>query len=98
RTGAQVHGDAALLEGAGQLLGGVGVLGRDQAVQHLADRDLAAEVVQDRGELDANHAAAEDRGPGGHRVDFEQAGRVDAERAVDAVDRGGGGGGGGAGA
>src|SRR5207245_8233726 len=39
-------GDAALLEGTVQLARGVSVLGWDQAVQHLDDRHLAAEVRQ----------------------------------------------------
>ena len=41
--------------------GGVVVLLRDQAVEHLDDRDLAPERAEDRGELAADDPAAEDR-------------------------------------
>ena len=78
RPGAQVHGDAALLERPLELLGRVRVLHRDQPVEHLDDRHLAAPV----GKIDANSTpitpppriASRSR----HLLDREQAGRVDA--------------------
>jgi hypothetical protein len=86
RPSAQVHRDAALLERPLELLRRVRVLHRDQPVEHLDDRHLAAPVGQDRGELDADHAAAEDGDSARHLLDGQQAGRVDAQRPVDAVD------------
>ena len=79
--------DAALLERALERLDGVGVLLADQVRQHLDDRDLRAEVGEDRGELAADHAAAEHDQALGHVIDLEQLGRDQAVRVVEAGDR-----------
>ena len=71
----------------GQLLGRVRVLLRDQARQHLDDRHLGAEALEDRGELAADDPAAEHDEPARHLALGEQPGRVDAERRVEAFDR-----------
>ena len=63
RPRAEVDGDLALLERPLELLARVLVLHRDQVVEHLDDRDLGPEVGEDRRELDADHAAAEDGQP-----------------------------------
>ena len=62
-----------------ELLRGVGVLLRDQRVEHLDDRHLGAEAVEDRGELGADDAAAEDHEPVRDLRLRQQPGRVDAE-------------------
>ena len=80
---AELERDAALAELLRELLRGVGVLLRDQRVEHLDDRHLAAEAVEDRGELAADDAAAEDDEPLRHGLLREQAGRVDAARRVE---------------
>ena len=60
---AELERDAALPELLRELLRGVSVLLRDERVEHLDDRHLAAEAVEDRGELAADDAAAEDDEP-----------------------------------
>ena len=55
--------------------------------EHLDDRHLGAEALEDRGELAADDAAAEDDEPLRHLRLREQAGRVDAARRVEPVDR-----------
>src|SRR5207237_9371508 len=57
---AEVERDFLLLERLRELLRGVFVLLRDEPRQHLDDRHLAAERAEDRGELGADDAAAED--------------------------------------
>ena len=52
--------DAALLEGALEGLDDRGVLVRNQRREAFDDRDVDAERLPDRSELDADHAAAED--------------------------------------
>src|SRR3954468_1283297 len=85
--GLEVEGDAALLELLGQLLGGVGVLLRDQLREHLDDRHLGAEAAEDACELAADDPAAEDDQAWWDFVLREQARGVDAARGVEAVDR-----------
>ena len=75
---AEVERDAALAEGLRQLLRRVEVLLRDQRVEHLDDRDLGAEPLEDRRELAADDAAAENDEALRHLRLRQQAGRVDA--------------------
>ena len=70
-----------------ELLRRVLVLLRDQRVEHLDDRHLAAERAEDRGELAADDPAAEDDEAARHLGLREQAGRVDAESESRPVDR-----------
>ena len=84
---AELERDAALAELLGELLRRVGVLLRDERVEHLDDRHLGAEAAEDRGELAADDAAAEHDEPLRHLRLREQAGRVDAARRVEALDR-----------
>src|SRR4029077_4025164 len=51
---AELEGDAALAELLAELLARVLVLRRDQPVEHLDHRDLAAERLEDRRELGAD--------------------------------------------
>ena len=76
-----------LPNGLRELLRRVGVLLRDQRVEHLDDRHLGAEALEDRRELAADDAAAEDDEPARHLGLREQAGGVDAAGRVDPVDR-----------
>ena len=76
-----------LAELLGELLRRVGVLQRDQRRQQLDDRHLAAEAVEDGGELAADDAAAEDDEPARHLGLREQAGRVHATRRVEPRNR-----------
>src|SRR5439155_2662371 len=83
----EVERDPALPELLRELLRGVRVLLRDQLRQHLDDRHLGAKAAEDGRELAADDAAAEDdEAPGELRLG-EEAGRVDATRRVEAVDR-----------
>ena len=66
------HVDAGLLERLLQRPSRALVLAGKQLVEHLDDRDLAAEPGEDGGELAADHAAADDRQPRGHVVDRQQ--------------------------
>src|ERR1022692_5192342 len=84
---AEVERDAPFPELLRQLLGGVGVLLRDQRVEHLDDRHLAAEPAEDGGELAADDAAAEDDESLRHGLLREQPGRVDTARRVEPRDR-----------
>src|SRR5262249_54402880 len=84
---AELERDAALLELLRELLRGVGVLLRDERVEHLDDRHLRAKAVEDRGELAADDAAAEDDETLRDGLLREQAGRVDAARRVETRDR-----------
>ena len=77
----------ALPEMLRELGGRVVVLRRNQLRQHLDDRHLGAEAAEDRGELAADDAAAEHDEPAWHLRLGEQAGRVDAARRVEALDR-----------
>ena len=61
-----------------QLGGRVVILHRDQLRQHLDDRHLGAEALEDRGELAADDAATEDDEPARHLTLCKQPGRVDA--------------------
>jgi hypothetical protein len=64
-------------------LRGVGVGGRDDAVQQLDDRHLAAERRVDVGELEPDRRAAERHEALGHLGDEQRAGRVDDAVAVE---------------
>jgi len=70
--------DPPLAERLLELLRGVLVLGRDQVRQHLDDRDLGAEAVEDRGELAADDPAPEDHESRGHLGGGQEPRRVDA--------------------
>src|SRR5918996_1700257 len=83
----EVDGDAALLELLRERLGGVLVLLRDERGEHLDDRHLAPEPLQDGGELAADDPAAEDDDALRHVGLREKARRVDAALGLDAVDR-----------
>src|SRR5207244_5712898 len=65
----------------------VRVLLRDQRREHLDDRHLAAEPLEDGRELAADDAAAEDDETRRHLGLREQAGRVDAAWRVETFDR-----------
>ena len=83
----EVKGDPALAELLRELFGRVSVLLRDERRQHLDDRHLAAEAMEDRRELAADDAAAEHDEP---LRDFrlrEQALGVDAALGVEPFDR-----------
>ena len=67
-AGAGAEADLPLAEGALELLGDGLVLGRHQPGERLDDRDLGAEGLEDRGELDADHAAAQDHDAWRHGV------------------------------
>ena len=84
---AELQRDPALAERLRELLRRVRVLLRDQRVEHLDDRHLGAEAVEDRRELGADDPAAEDHEPPRHLGLREQAGRVDAEVGLEARDR-----------
>ena len=84
---AELERDPALAELLAELLARVVVLRRDQPVEHLDDRHLAAERLEDRGELAADDPAAEHDQPARNLGLREQAGRVDAEVGVEPVDR-----------
>ncbi len=84
---AELERDPLLAESLGQLLGGVVVLLRDQAIEHLDHRHLAPERPEDRGELAADDPAAENGDPGRHLRLGKEPGRVDAELRVEARDR-----------
>ena len=84
---AELERDSLLAERLRKLLGRVVVLLRDQAVEHLDHRHLAAEGAEDRGELAADDPAAENGDPRRHLRLREQAGRVDAQLGVEARDR-----------
>src|SRR6185436_11622232 len=79
--------DAALAELLRKLLRGVDVFLRNEVRQHLDDRHLAAEAVEDRRELAADDAAAEDNQTLRHRRLGEEPLRVDAAVGVEPVDR-----------
>ncbi len=83
----ELQRDAALRERLGQLLGSIGILLRDQRVEHLDDRHLGAEAVEDRCELGADDAAAEhDEAPRNLGL-RQEAGRVDAQIRLETLDR-----------
>src|SRR5207302_3072745 len=84
---AELERDAAAPELLRELLRRVGVLLRDERVEHLDDRHLAAEAVEDRGELAPDDAAAEDDEALRHGLLREEAGRVGAARRVESLDR-----------
>src|SRR5205085_3791905 len=83
----EMERDPAPPEALRELLRRVGVLLRDQRRQHLDDRHLGAEAVEDRRELAADDPAAEDDEPLRHLRLGEQAGRVDALRRIEPRDR-----------
>ena len=80
---AQLQRDAAALELLRELLRGIRVLLRDQRVEHLDDGHLAAEAREDRRELAADDAAAENDEAPRYLLLCEEAGRVDAARRVE---------------
>ncbi len=82
----EVQRDAAPPELLRELLRRVLVLLRDERGKHLDDRHLAPEPAEDRRELAADDASAEDDEPLRNLVAREQAGRVDAQRRVEALD------------
>ena len=84
---AELEPDSPLAELLGELRRGVLVLRRDQPRQHLDDRHLGAEAGEDRRELGADDPAAEDDEALRHLGLREEAGRVDAARRVEALDR-----------
>src|SRR5581483_1483707 len=84
---AELQRDPAALELLRQLLRGVSVLLRDERVEHLDDRHLAAEAREDRRELAPDDATAEDDEPTRHLLLREQSRRVDAARRVEARNR-----------
>ena len=57
---ADVHIDAALLVGAGELLRDLFIFNRNNAREGLDDGDIGAEALEDRGELDTNRSRADD--------------------------------------
>src|SRR5665647_2067882 len=67
-----LEADLALAERPLELLGDRLVLGRHQAGESLDDRDLGAERLEDRGELDADDAATEDDDAGWDEVEEER--------------------------
>ena len=77
---AEVERDAALAELLRELLRRVRVLLRDERVEHLDDRHLGAEALEDRRELAADDAAAEDDEPARDLGLREKPRRVDASR------------------
>ncbi len=83
---AELEGDAALAELLRELLRRIGIFLWDQRVEHLDDRDLRAEAVEDRCELAADDPAAEHDEALRHGRLCEQARRVDAPRRVDPLD------------
>ena len=84
---AELKRDPALPERLRQLLRRVRVLLRDQRLEHLDDRHLGAEALEDRRELAADDAAAEDDEAPRHLGLREQAGGVDAAGRVEPFDR-----------
>src|SRR5918995_1418951 len=83
----EVEGDRALAELLRELLGGVRVLLRDQAREHLDDRDLGAEPGEDRRELAADDPAAQDDEALRKLLLREETRRVDAAGRVEPLDR-----------
>ena len=83
----EVNGDPPPLELLQELRGCVFVLLRDERREHLDDRHLRGEALEDRGELAADDAAAEDDEPAWHLALRQEARRVDAARRVDPFDR-----------
>src|SRR5262249_47489296 len=73
---AELEADALLAERLRQLLRGVLVLEGDDSVEHLDDRDLAAEGGEDRGELAPDDPAAENRQAPRHLGLRQEPGRV----------------------
>ena len=84
---AELQRDAAPPELLRKLLRRVRVLLRDQRLEHLDDRHLGAETAEDRGELAADDAAAEDDEPPRDLLLRQEPGRVDAPRRVEPFDR-----------
>src|SRR5581483_5241099 len=84
---AELKRDAALAELLRKLLGRVRILLRDERVEHLDDRHLAAEAAEDRGELAADDPPAEDDEAARHLLLGEEPGRIDAARRIEPVDR-----------
>ena len=64
--------DAALLERPDEQADDVVVASRQDGVERLEDRDLGAEVGQQRGELAADHPAADDRDRGRQLLEVEE--------------------------
>ena len=82
-TGAELEADAAAPEGPLQQLRARLVLQRQQLGKQLHDRDLGPEGPPHAGELDADHAAAEDNHRSGDPVQHQRVVRGDHALAVD---------------
>src|SRR3954468_15925499 len=83
---AQLERDAATPELLRKLLRRLRVLLRNQGVEHLDDRHLGAEALENRRELATDDPAAEDDETARHAFLGEQAGRADAAWGIDAFD------------
>src|SRR6266508_5883650 len=83
----ELERDAALAVLLCELFRRFGILLRNECVQHLDDRDLGAEAAEDRRELTADDAAAENDEPSRNLLEREQAFGIDAARRVETLDR-----------
>ena len=81
-AGRHVGGDPLLAERLVDLGGDLGILEREDAVEQLDDGDLGAEAVEDRRELHADRAGAEDQEPSRDLRELECVVRVDDPLAV----------------
>ena len=80
---AEVDDDSAARERLAKLARRVRVLLRDEGVEHLDDRHLGSEALEDRGELTTDDPAAENDDPPRDLGLRQQPGRVDAARRVE---------------
>src|SRR5439155_24521922 len=83
----EMESDPALAQLPRKLLRAIFVLGRNQLRQHLDDRHLRPEPPEDRRELAADAAAAENHEPLRYPALGQQALGVDAALRIEAVDR-----------
>src|SRR5204863_491439 len=77
---AELQSDPAAAELLCELLRGVFVLPGDETIQHLDDRHFAPEALENRCELGADDAAAEDHEPARHLRLREEPRGVDTAR------------------
>src|SRR5690348_5517474 len=84
---AELERDPAPVELLCEFLSRVRVLLRNEAVEHLDDRHLGTETLEDRCELAADDPPAEDNEAARHTVLRKQARRADTARGIDPVDR-----------